>query len=64
MSHWVPPTCARTFTENYRTPDWERVIAGIPITSGQALSLPMIAAAIVMLVWAYKAKQKARPPIK
>jgi phosphatidylglycerol:prolipoprotein diacylglycerol transferase len=56
--------CARTFTENYRTPDWERVYAGIPITSGQALSLPMIVGAIVMLVWAYKVKQKGRAPIK
>ncbi|WP_373988645.1 prolipoprotein diacylglyceryl transferase [Duganella sp. BuS-21] len=55
--------CARTFTENYRTPDWERVIAGIPITSGQALSLPMIVAAIAMLVWAYQARQQGRPPI-
>ena len=56
--------CARTFTENYRTPDWERVYAGIPITSGQALSLPMIVGALVMLVWAYQVKQKGRAPIK
>ena len=56
--------CARTFTENYRTPDWERVIAGIPITSGQALSLPMIVGALLMLVWAYKVKQKGRAPYK
>ncbi|ELX10460.1 prolipoprotein diacylglyceryl transferase Lgt [Janthinobacterium sp. HH01] len=55
--------CARTFTENYRTPDWERVIAGIPITSGQALSLPMIIGALAMLAWAYTIKQKGRAPI-
>ena len=46
--------CARTFTEFFRVPDWEKVIFGVPITSGQALSLPMIAAAIAMLVWAYR----------
>jgi len=45
--------CARTFTELFRVPDWERVIAGVPITSGQALSLPMIAAGLAMLAWAY-----------
>ncbi|OEZ58519.1 prolipoprotein diacylglyceryl transferase [Duganella sp. HH105] len=56
--------CARTFTENYRTPDWERVIAGIPITSGQALSLPMIVGALAMLAWAYTIKQKGRAPIR
>ncbi|MGZ3183094.1 MAG: prolipoprotein diacylglyceryl transferase [Telluria sp.] len=46
--------CARTFTEFFRVPDWQRVILGVPITSGQALSIPMIIAGIAMLVWAYR----------
>jgi len=46
--------CARFFTEWFRTPDWEITVAGLPITSGQMLSLPMIIGAIVMLVWAYR----------
>jgi phosphatidylglycerol:prolipoprotein diacylglycerol transferase len=55
--------CARFFTEWFRTPDWETNVLGLPITSGQVLSLPMIVGAILMLVWAYKAKQKGRAPI-
>jgi phosphatidylglycerol:prolipoprotein diacylglycerol transferase len=50
--------CARTFTEFFRVPDWEKVIAGVPITSGQALSLPMIVAALIMLAWAYSREGK------
>jgi phosphatidylglycerol---prolipoprotein diacylglyceryl transferase len=50
--------CARTFTEFFRVPDWEKVIAGVPITSGQALSLPMIVAALAMLAWAYSREGK------
>lgn len=46
--------CARFFTEYFRTPDWEINVAGLPITSGQMLSLPMIVGAIVMLAWAYR----------
>ncbi|WP_374582911.1 prolipoprotein diacylglyceryl transferase [Pseudoduganella sp.] len=46
--------CARFFTEYFRTPDWEISVAGLPITSGQMLSLPMIIGAIAMLVWAYR----------
>jgi phosphatidylglycerol:prolipoprotein diacylglycerol transferase len=34
-------------------PDWEVHVAGVPITSGQMLSLPMIIAGLVMLAWAY-----------
>lgn len=45
--------CARFFTEYFRVPDWETTIAGMPITSGQVLSLPMIIAALIMLGWAY-----------
>ncbi len=49
--------CARFFTEWFRTPDWEITVAGLPITSGQMLSLPMIVGAIAMLVWAYRSNQ-------
>ena len=50
--------CARIFTEYFRIPDWEVQIGGIPITSGQMLSLPMVAGALLMLLWAYRAKPK------
>ena len=46
--------CARFFTEWFRVPDWETTVFGLPITSGQVLSLPMIVAALVMLAWAYR----------
>ncbi len=45
--------CARFFTEWFRVPDWETTVMGLPITSGQVLSLPMIVAALLMLAWAY-----------
>ena len=44
--------CARIFTEYFRTPDWETSIAGITLSSGQVLSLPMVAAGLAMLWWA------------
>ena len=50
--------CARTFTELFRTPDWVREFAGVPITSGQALSIPMIIAALAMLAWTYSRERK------
>ena len=46
--------CARFITEYFRVPDWEIVVAGIPVTSGQVLSLPMIVGALLMLAWAYR----------
>lgn len=52
--------CARFFTEWFRVPDWETTVFGLPITSGQVLSLPMIIAALAMLVWAYR-KAPAQP---
>ena len=54
--------CARFFTEWFRVPDWETTVMGLPITSGQVLSLPMIVAALAMLAWAYSrdGKQPAR----
>ncbi|MGK5018931.1 prolipoprotein diacylglyceryl transferase [Janthinobacterium sp. LB2P10] len=56
--------CARFFTEYFRTPDWEVVWLGVPITSGQMLSLPMIVGAIALLVWAYKSQAMGTPPTK
>jgi phosphatidylglycerol:prolipoprotein diacylglycerol transferase len=50
--------CARFFTEYFRVPDWETTVAGMPITSGQVLSLPMIIAALIMLAWAYSREGK------
>ncbi len=50
--------CARIFTEYFRVPDWETTVAGMPITSGQVLSLPMIVAALAMLAWAYSREGK------
>jgi phosphatidylglycerol:prolipoprotein diacylglycerol transferase len=49
--------CARFFTEYFRVPDWQVTVAGLPITSGQMLSLPMIVAALAMLWWAYRRPQ-------
>ncbi|MFD2366557.1 prolipoprotein diacylglyceryl transferase [Pseudoduganella sp. GCM10020061] len=46
--------CARFFTEYFRTPDWQVSVAGVPVTSGQMLSLPMIVLGIALLVWAYR----------
>lgn len=55
--------CSRFFTEYFRTPDWEINVAGLPITSGQVLSLPMIVGAIIMLVWAYRRKVYGAAPV-
>ena len=54
--------CARFVTEYFRTPDWETSFAGFTITSGQVLSLPMIVAALAMLVWAYRRNDVAPKP--
>ena len=45
--------CARFFTEYFRVPDWQVSVAGLPVTSGQMLSLPMILFALAVLWWAY-----------
>jgi phosphatidylglycerol:prolipoprotein diacylglycerol transferase len=37
---------------------------GVPITSGQMLSLPMIVGGIALLVWSYKYRIMATPPTK
>jgi phosphatidylglycerol:prolipoprotein diacylglycerol transferase len=52
--------CARFFTEYFRTPDWVDTYGGVTLTSGQVLSLPMIAGGLVLLVWAYKSRAKGR----
>lgn len=49
--------CARFFTEYFRVPDWQIDVAGMTISSGQILSLPMIAVGAAVLVWAYKYQQ-------
>lgn len=49
--------CARFFTEYFRVPDWETSFAGINISSGQVLSLPMILVGAGVLMWAYKLQQ-------
>lgn len=50
--------CARFFTEYFRVPDWQVTVAGVPVTSGQMLSLPMILAGAAMLTWAYSREDK------
>jgi phosphatidylglycerol:prolipoprotein diacylglycerol transferase len=51
--------CARFFTEYFRTPDYEVSVAGITISAGQMLSLPMIALGIVLLWLAYRQPRPA-----
>ncbi len=46
--------CARFFTEYFRVPDYEVSLAGITISAGQMLSLPMIAASVVFFWLAYR----------
>lgn len=52
--------CARFFTEYFRVPDYNVTFAGITISAGQMLSVPMIVLGIVLLVVAYRTPQ--RPP--
>ncbi len=47
---------ARFFTEFFRTPDYEILVADWTISAGQMLSLPMMALGIALLVIAYKNK--------
>jgi phosphatidylglycerol---prolipoprotein diacylglyceryl transferase len=46
--------CARFFTEYFRMPDYEVHFAGIVISAGQMLSVPMIIVGIALLVAAYR----------
>jgi phosphatidylglycerol:prolipoprotein diacylglycerol transferase len=43
-------------------PDWQTTVFGMPITSGQVLSLPMIIAGIIMLAWAYRNSSRSTVP--
>lgn len=54
--------CARFFTEYFRTPDYEVSLAGITISAGQMLSLPMIALGIILVAVAYKQNRIAKNP--
>jgi phosphatidylglycerol:prolipoprotein diacylglycerol transferase len=45
---------ARFFTEYFRTPDYNVTFAGITISAGQMLSLPMIVFGLVVLLLTYK----------
>lgn len=45
---------ARFFTEYFRTPDYEVHLAGITISAGQMLSLPMIAFGVIALTLTYR----------
>jgi len=46
--------CARFFTEYFRVPDYDVSFAGITISAGQMLSVPMIVLGIVLLLIAYR----------
>jgi phosphatidylglycerol---prolipoprotein diacylglyceryl transferase len=46
--------CARFFTEYFRMPDYDVTFAGVTISAGQMLSLPMIVLGLVLLVIAYR----------
>ncbi|NMM36392.1 MAG: prolipoprotein diacylglyceryl transferase [Glaciimonas sp.] len=46
--------CARFFTEYFRVPDYEVTFAGITISAGQMLSLPMIVVGAGLLAFAYR----------
>ncbi|MEO6353881.1 MAG: prolipoprotein diacylglyceryl transferase [Oxalobacteraceae bacterium] len=49
--------CARFFTEYFRVPDYEVSFAGITISAGQMLSLPMIVIGAGLLVFAYRKRR-------
>jgi phosphatidylglycerol:prolipoprotein diacylglycerol transferase len=46
--------CARFFTEYFRTPDYEVHFAGVTISAGQMLSVPMIVLGLALLIIAYR----------
>lgn len=48
---------ARFFTEYFRTPDYEVGFAGITISAGQMLSLPMIAFGLAALFFIYRKRK-------
>jgi phosphatidylglycerol:prolipoprotein diacylglycerol transferase len=46
--------CARTFTEFFRTPDFEIDLGGVTISAGQMYSLPMIIGGGLLLYFSYR----------
>jgi phosphatidylglycerol:prolipoprotein diacylglycerol transferase len=46
--------CARFFTEYFRIPDYEVHFAGVTISAGQMLSVPMIVLGLALLIIAYR----------
>jgi phosphatidylglycerol:prolipoprotein diacylglycerol transferase len=53
--------CARVFTEFFRIPDYEVSFAGVTISAGQMLSLPMIAYGLIVLYFVYRKKPQPAP---
>ena len=51
--------CARFFTEYFRIPDYEVHFAGVTISAGQMLSVPMIVLGLVLLIVAYRRQGSA-----
>jgi phosphatidylglycerol---prolipoprotein diacylglyceryl transferase len=49
---------ARFFTEYFRMPDWQLSVAGLTLSAGQVLSLPMIAFGVITLAIVYR-RQRA-----
>jgi phosphatidylglycerol---prolipoprotein diacylglyceryl transferase len=54
--------CARFFTEYFRMPDYDVTFAGVTISAGQMLSLPMIVLGLVLLVIAYRSPARSTLP--
>jgi phosphatidylglycerol---prolipoprotein diacylglyceryl transferase len=54
--------CARFFTEYFRMPDYDVTFAGVTISAGQMLSLPMIMLGLVLLVIAYRSPAPSTLP--
>ena len=51
--------CARFFTEYFRIPDYEVHFAGVAISAGQMLSVPMIVLGAALLIIAYRRQDSA-----
>lgn len=56
--------CARFITEYFRTPDYEVMLPGFTISSGQMLSLPMIAVGLAVIIWAYKRESQQKATLR
>ncbi len=53
--------CARFFTEYFRIPDYEVHFAGVTISAGQMLSVPMIVLGLVLIFIAYRRQGSTAP---